>query len=52
MLCGTMKDIIVDALGALVSSVIGYIAIKFEKNWFKPKLTGQQLTDSAEAAKE
>lgn len=42
-----MKDIIVDALGALVSSVIGYIAIKFEKNWFKPK-----LTDSAEAAKE
>lgn len=43
----TMKDIIVDALGALVSSVIGYIAIKFEKNWFKPK-----LTDSAEAAKE
>lgn len=35
----TMKDIIVDALGAFVSSLIGYFAIKYEKTWFKPKLT-------------
>lgn len=29
----TMKDIIVDALGALAISVIGYISVKYEKGW-------------------
>lgn len=39
----TMKDIIVDTLGALTSSVIGYFAIKYEKSWFKPKLTNDTI---------
>lgn len=29
----TMKDIIVDALGAVATSVMGYISLKYEKNW-------------------
>ena len=29
----TMKDLIVDAIGALVVSVIGYISLKYEKGW-------------------
>lgn len=33
-LSDTMKDIIIDALGALVSAVVGYISIKNEKLWF------------------
>lgn len=35
----TMKDIIVDALGALAASVIGYFSIKHEKTWFVPELS-------------
>lgn len=38
-LADTMKDIIVDALGALVSSTIGYFSIKSNKRWFMPVLT-------------
>ena len=34
----TMKDIIVDTLGAAVTSVIGYISVKYEKGWIE-KLT-------------
>ena len=34
----TMKDIIVDTLGAAVASVIGYISVKYEKGWIE-KLT-------------
>lgn len=29
----TMKDIIVDAIGALVMSTIGYISLKYKKGW-------------------
>lgn len=29
----TMKDIIVDALGAVATSAIGYVSIKYEKGW-------------------
>lgn len=29
----TMKDLIVDAIGALAISVIGYISLKYEKGW-------------------
>ncbi len=29
----TMKDIIVDALGAVVTSAIGYVSVKHEKGW-------------------
>ena len=31
----TMKDLIVDALGALVISVIGYVSHKYEKGWIE-----------------
>lgn len=32
-LADTMKDLIVDGLGALVMSVIGYLSLKFKTNW-------------------
>jgi len=32
-LVDTMKDLIVDALGAFSISVIGYISLKHEKGW-------------------
>ena len=32
-LLDTMKDLIVDALGALTMSVIGFISLKYEKGW-------------------
>ena len=31
----TMKDIIVDTLGALVMSVVGYISLKYKKGWIE-----------------
>lgn len=31
----TMKDIIVDAIGALVISIIGYISLKYQKGWIE-----------------
>lgn len=36
-LADTMKDIIIDALGAFISSVIGFFSIKNDKMWFKYK---------------
>ena len=30
-----MKDIIVDTLGALVMSVVGYISLKYKKGWIE-----------------
>lgn len=33
-LADTMKDIIIDGLGALISSIIGYYSIKNDKMWF------------------
>ena len=38
-LTDTMKDIIIDALGALTASVFGYISIKKDKKWFHTELT-------------
>lgn len=35
----TMKDIVVDMIGALVSSVIGYISVKHSQKWLIPALT-------------
>ena len=29
----TMKDLIVDAIGALVISIVGYISLKYQKGW-------------------
>ncbi len=43
-LSDTMKDIIVDTLGALVASVIGYFSIKHEKKWFIPALTSELVS--------
>ena len=34
-LADTMKDLIVDALGALATSIIGYISIKYKKGWLE-----------------
>lgn len=34
----TMKDIIVDTIGALVASCIGYFVVKHEKNWLTAEL--------------
>ena len=35
----TMKDIIVDSIGAFISSTVGYISIKHNKrDWLVPKL--------------
>lgn len=31
----TMKDLIVDALGALATSIMGYISIRFRKGWLE-----------------
>lgn len=35
----TMKDIIVDTLGALISSAVGFFSLKNNKQWFVPTLT-------------
>lgn len=37
----TMKDIIVDVLGALISSVIGFFAVRGKKTWMIPELIGE-----------
>lgn len=48
----TMKDLIVDAIGALVISLIGYISLKYEKGWIeknqikRAKKAYQNLEDS------
>ena len=42
-LLDTMKDLIVDAIGAFVMSVVGYISIKYNKGWldrFQMRRTG------------
>ena len=48
----TMKDLVVDTLGALVMSIIGYISIKYKKGWvetltlkFKSKKETQEIGD-------
>lgn len=38
----TMKDIIVDTIGALIASCIGYIAVKHEKNWLTAELMNDE----------
>lgn len=32
-LCDTMKDLIVDSIGALTTSILGYISLKYKKGW-------------------
>ncbi len=42
-LADTMKDIIVDCIGALIATIIGYISLKKNKKWIIPKLTGKKV---------
>ena len=41
-LTDTMKDIIVDMLGALLASLVGLFSIRRELRWFIPRLTGEE----------
>ncbi|MGN1080743.1 MAG: hypothetical protein ACI4QV_01500 [Acutalibacteraceae bacterium] len=41
-LTDTMKDIIVDSIGALAASVIGYFTLKSKKQWLNPTLTDRK----------
>lgn len=34
-LTDTMKDLIVDAIGALVTSAVGYVSLKYDKGWIE-----------------
>ena len=47
-LTDTMKDVIVDILGALLSSVIGYISLRRSNRWLIPSLT-EKKNASAQA---
>ena len=38
----TMKDLIVDTLGALAMSIIGYISLKYKKGWVEKLLLHRQ----------
>lgn len=44
----TMKDLIVDALGALVISTLGYISLKYEKGWIE-KLQIRKIKNKTES---
>jgi uncharacterized membrane protein YjdF len=54
-LSDTMKDLIVDALGALGTSIMGYISLRFKKGWLEmfevtryfPKESSQDTSPSA-----
>lgn len=41
-LMDTMKDLIVDSIGALAMSVLGYISIKYKKGWLDKLLITEQ----------
>ncbi|MCQ2422474.1 MAG: hypothetical protein MJ064_05705 [Lachnospiraceae bacterium] len=43
-LADTMKDIIIDAIGALTATVIGSIANKYDRRWIKPTLKQSDIT--------
>lgn len=45
-LSDTMKDLIVDTLGALLSSAIGFLSLRFNKKWFVPVLTDEAETEA------
>ena len=44
-LSDTMKDIIIDAIGALTASIIGYVSLKKNKKWLIPKLTDKKVRE-------
>ncbi len=41
----TMKDLIVDALGALGTSIMGYISLKFKKGWLERFEVTRKITN-------
>ena len=44
----TMEDLIVDVLGAVVASVVGYFSIKYKKGWledFRIKFKGETYNE-------
>ena len=65
-LADTMKDIIIDAIGAFAASLMGYIGLKQNKKWMIPKLSfsesvacdkggkpvGEPITDNAAKTEE
>ena len=50
-LADTMKDIIVDSIGALIASVFGYIAAKKNLTWFTPEILDASEDKEKKAAK-
>lgn len=46
-LMDTMKDIVIDVIGAFASSVVGYISLKAEKRWLVPVLTHEEKRETA-----
>lgn len=44
----TMKDLIVDGVGALIASIVGVISLKKGKRWFVPSLTENSAKPAAE----
>ena len=46
-LTDTMKDIIVDTIGAFLASCIGYFAVKHEKGWLTADLMDEEETAKA-----
>ncbi len=49
-LVDTMEDIIIDAFGGFVASVIGYISLKRKKDWLVPKLLEADAGDKASSS--
>ena len=48
-LMDTMKDLVVDAVGALAASVIGYVSLKYKKGWIeKFQITRKKRLESRE----
>ena len=50
-LADTMKDIIVDSIGALIASVFGYIAAKKNLTWFTPEILDASEDNAKKAEK-
>lgn len=48
-LMDTMKDLIVDTLGALVMSIFGYISLKYKKGWVEKLLLHRQQKANTKA---
>lgn len=51
-LTDTMKDIIVDFIGALIASVIGYISQRYHKHWLTISLKSNDETNGAKENEE